>query len=612
MRYFNLIIMILCMMNSLSVIADELSVITDYQVYEPQIQRQMVYEGQYGQGTFAYNHCASIEYFNDEFYVVWQANYENMEGWPGRQIYLSKSKDIITWSAPVHFVGEGSVNPIIPSVEKSEMQSQPNLMKYSEDELWCIWSIRGFPEDKDNAGTYLSRLKKGQNRWTNERIWLTSEIEGRRAYAYPSQNPVMLSSGRVIVPVTFDTSQTLKSARYPVMYNAFLYTDDGGKNWQCSNFISTPHNLTGQWEPCAHQQADGKVRGFYRNFSSLKLDSDKWLQTSVATGVEKGQPLTFDPDPEYSFIETANTRMHCIKLASGRYTLFHHDIYTESRGYHSRFNGALFFSRTGEDDFVAAAGFSKAGEIVAYPQGVEVDGNIYVAYTLGGINVPRSILVAKIPSPLSNTRYIWPRDKDVVGPEDLELIKEKPYNWEKRNRQYQFTKPYKDVSGGKDVLVFKERGTAGVEIDPVRFDKDQSLVLSMDVKINKLQEVGNLILCSFGDQIPIRVGMPSGRPGLLYAYSDEQWQKVGSFEINKWNHLEICYNPDTFEISINHENPVEFGNPLRNPNRRLYLGDGYEIDEFESNRDSEFLVDLSSFTTKIVSNKSNQKSRQEN
>jgi hypothetical protein len=525
----------------------------------------------------------------------------NKEGFPGRKIYLSTSDDAKSWSAPSHFVGKDAVNPIIPfdqPGEKEEMQSQPNLLNLDDQELWCIWSIRGFTDSKKNAGTYLSTLQPGSSRWVNKRIWTESIIDGMRAYAYPSQNPVLLNSGRVIVPVTFDTGVNVKNARYPIMYNAFLYTDDAGETWQCSNMISTPHNLTGQWEPCAHQQADGKVRAFFRNFSSKVVKPDQWLQTTVGRGVNKGEKLVFEPDVKYSFMETANTRMHTIKLSGGRYCLFHHDIYTEARSYGSRFNGAVFFSPTGEDDFVAACGFSEKNQVVAYPQGIEHDKKIYVAYTLGGINVPRSILVAVMDSPDADGLYIYPRDKDVLRADDLTPVRSDPYNYNKRVRDYDYIRPCRDEKDGRNVVVFKQRGTAGVEIQPVRFEKGEKLTVSFDVKIESLQEVGNLIICSFGDQIPIRIGMPSGRAGQLYAYSREQWQRAGDSEIGKWNSLEITFESEVFAIRINNSQSTSFENTIKNPSRRLYLGDGYELDEFESNRGSKFIIDIDSFRTK--------------
>lgn len=565
----------------------------NYELYEPEITHTIVYEGILKENHFAYNHCVSIEHFDGKFYAVWQANYKNVEGFPGRKIYLSTSQNGKRWTEPVHFVGDGAINPVIPSVERSEMQSQPNLLNYKDRELWCSWCIRGFD---GQAGTYVSVLKAGTEKWENRKVMDTHVIDGMKTYAYPSQNMALLKSGRVLMPVTFDTLKTIEGIRYPIMYNGFLYSDDDGHTWKASNAITLPDNITGQWEPCVHQQADGKVRMFSRNFCELSVNPDRWLLTCLGTGVEKWQRLRFDPDAHYSYVETANTRMHCIPISGGRWVLMHHDVYVENRGYASRYGGALFFSRTGEDDFVAGPTFTLEDTVTAYPQGVEHNGKLYVAYTRGDIYDPRSIIVAEVnPLPEAHQFYLWPRDKEVI---ELDYSRSKK-RWVRTNEDYVYQRPYLKKFENKQVVVFGERGSAGIEIDPVDFNAGQKLELGMNVYIEKVQDIGNLILCSFGDQIPIRIGIPSARKDTLYAWGADQWQQVGPIKENEWNEIRIVFGKNQFEIRCNDQPQQSFGNPITAPNRRLFLGDGYEVDVFESNRGSVFYVDLDSIQTRV-------------
>ncbi len=591
-RKTNTIIIFLLFAVFKSVFADHPK--RTYELYEPTITQHYIYKASEEPGRFAYNHCASIEYFDGLFYAVWQANYKNVEGFPGRKIWLATSRDGKTWSEPIHFVGKGAHNPIIPSVERREMQSQPNLLNYKGKELWCSWCIRGF---EGQSGTYLSVLKSGSDKWRNRKIMNTHQIGKWNTYAYPSQNMAMLESGRVLMPVTFDTLKTIEGVRYPVMFNGFLYSDDDGHTWKASNPVTLPDNITGQWEPCVHQQADGKVRYFARNFCENLEKPDRWLLTCLGTGVNKGQTLRFDPDAHYSHIETANTRMHCIPITGNRWVLIHHDVYVENRSYESRYGGALFFSRTGEDDFVAGPSFTLEDTVTAYPQGIEHNGKLYIAYTRGGIYKPRSLMAACVdPLPDEDKFYIWPRDKEVIK---LERVPGKK-GFTRTNPGYVYKRPYLKKMGSKNVVVFEERGSAGLEIDPVDFHKGQKLHFSFDYYIDKVQNIGNLIFCTFGDQVPIRIGVPSGRDDKLYVWCKDQWQQAGSVKHKQWSSISIVFGPEYFTVKSSSGEEKKFPNPICPPNRRLYLGDGYEIDAFESNRDSVFYIDIDSVNTKVM------------
>lgn len=592
---------ILAMGKPCSDITNENKRVRQYSFYDPEISHQMIYEGKLtGDGETAYNHCASLAYFNGQFYCVWDSHKTNYEGRDGQKILLSISEDFIHWTHPVNFVGPGyAENPLITPQYR---QWQPNLINYMDKELWCLWYLCSEP------GVYLTTLSAQKDaKWVNRKLFDTftipaddpSTYAGEVTSGFPSQNPFILSSGRVVAPLTLNGGVIQEYSRYNYKprWNAVLYTDDHGKTWEMSGLTSNPIDMNGMWEPFVHEQADGKLRMFMRNRTKAHMDPKERMLTTTGVGVEKGSEIIFDPDVQYSGVETLNTRMQVLKLTSGRYAMIMHDVYTKERAYHARLNAALHFSRTGKNDFVAGPGFNRKGTVAMYPQGIEHDGKIYVAYTLGdyGYNhsEPLSIEGAIVdPAPAPDKFYIWPREKDVVN---LEYSREKEY-WMRKNK-YVYQRPQLTQRDGKKVISFSQRGTAGVEIDPVDFSKGQRLTVKFDFTIDKLQSLGNLILCSFGDVEPIRIGMPANRKGFLYVQEKTGFRPVGKVNLNTWTEIEITFTADYFTVAVNGNPPRRFVNPIVHPRPRLYLGDGYEVDYHESNRGSEFVISLDDFTT---------------
>jgi hypothetical protein len=547
--------------------------------------------------------------------VVWNAAAAYNEGASGQKIYLSKSRNGKNWSKPIYFVGpKHSINPVENSTGR---QWQPGTI-VCNDQLWCFWTLDAC-KDPDYNGTYFSYLDLSKNeKWINRKIFSTVPVNGRGedVMLFVGENPTMLTSGRVIVPVTLigkdkDTGTYYKGLKRN-HYNAFIYTDDDGQTWDVSNAVFGPENQLQMWEHHGYQQADGKIRVFMRNLRAGKHSKPvNMLFTTTATGVNKGTSLIIDENIQFSSIETCSERPCAIKLKSGRYVFFGHDSYTPSNtpvGFTSRAIAALYFSRTGEDDYVAGNCFAPRDKNIAYPQGIEFDKSIYVAYSIFNddkdLSEPRKITVAKIsPVPDKDKFYIWPRSKEIIETVFIangQKMQNGVRPHYRKNIDYKYTIPYKSSIDEKTVICFKDRGTAGVEIEPVDFNKGQRLKIGFDFKIEQLQSQGNLIILSFGDVVPIRIGMRSGRPKQLCAYGLNKWQLVGDCSINKWQHLEIELGMDNYSIKLN-DSPVKLiVNPAKNPNRRLYLGDGYEIDGYESNRNSEFLIDLNSVRTKIL------------
>jgi hypothetical protein len=579
-----------------------------YCFYDPKVSWHMIYEGRYGPDSYPYNHCASLAWFDGKFYVVWAANKDtHLEPFPNRQIVLSTSEDFVHWTSPIHFVGPGAVNPC--HAHPKERQSQPNLVNYMDKELWCTWLYGSV--DRNRSGIYLSKLGKGPDaKWVNKRIFHRYQVSGKSYGAWAAQTPFVCRSGRVLVPLMLVRRDPDYEGR-TVGYNVCYYTDDGGETWDFSNLISVVYDPTAQWEPLFHEQVNGKLRAFMRNFTPGNVSSTQWLLTCTGTGAKKGGPVVFHPDPTHSVMETVSCRTHVFRLHSRRYCMLNHDLYFDERGYDSRLAVALRFSRTGEDDFIAGPRVSRQNVVSAYPVGIEHNGKLYVVYTMGPGWEPRSIEGAMVdPAPDADKYYIWSRAKDYVRAE-YRKIEDKTHavtclnpngvfkSLHRTNPEYKPARPRLTTEDRRKVLFFRGAASAGVDIDPVDFEAGQSLTVLFDAKVTKLQKYGNLVFCSLGDRIPIRLGIPVYRPRRLYAYGYDEWQLVGDFPHDVWHNIRVTFTRDAFSVSIDNGQARDFRNPIVSPNRRLYLGDGYEVDAIRSNWGSEFFVDLGSFRTQV-------------
>ena len=152
--------------------------------------------------------------------------------------------------------------------------------------------------------------------------------------------------------------------------------------------------------------------------------------------------------------------------------------------------------------------------------------------------------------------------------------------------------PQLETKDDRQVVQFSAQSSAGVDIDPVDFAAGQALEFRFEAKVLRLQEIGMLVLCSVGDRIPIRIGMPANRSGKLYAYTNNQWEPVADFTIGQWHSLHVTVRGANFSVVVDNQPLKTFPNPLVNPRPRLYLGDGFEVDYISSNAGSDFLVDI--------------------
>lgn len=576
-----------------------------YQFYNPKIEHVTIHEGKVAPGHYAYNHMASVEWFDGQFHAVWGGNASTYaEGKPGQFNVWATSADFRRWTMPVKqaHVGPGAL-PVDPQV----VEWQPNLLNYHDQQLWCIWYCRS--DDVTLQGTYLSVLEKGAGKkWRHRKILDRHEVEGSRCVAFASQNPVLLSSGRVLAPVTlFPEDRHLPPSERQKFkrWNACLYTDDGGATWKVSDPISKVDDAVGQWEPFFYEQADGQIRAYMRNFTNGTPPGNQWRLTTTGTGAAMGTPVRFPRDPVYSFMETINERPQVLRLPGGRYCLIQQDAWTNHRDYRTRINVALNFSRSGADDFVAGPPVSRPGVISRYPQGVEHEGSLYVGYTLGpGDSGPGPELAGMegaivTPAPRAETYYVWPRRKEIVSMAPATDAEGKK-TVRRANPNARTASPRLAKADRPEVLEFRDRASAGVDTDRVNFSAGDTLEIRFDAKVTKLQDVGMLVLCSLGDRIPIRLGVPANRPGKLYAYTRNQWEPVADFSADRWHSLRLVVRGGEFSVAVDGSAAKTYPNPIVNPSPRVYLGDGFEVDYIRSNFGSEFHIALDSLVTKVT------------
>ena len=169
-----------------------------YDFYQPEVKHVTIHEGKLAEGHYAYNHMASVEWFDGRFHAVWGAHAEtHLEGKPGQVNVWSTSTAFEQWSAPqkLAHAGPGALLP-----DPQGVQWQPNLLNYHDQQLWCVWSFNSKTPELD--GLYLSTLEKGSLDWKHRRIQRRQAVNGLSCSIFASQNPVLLSSGRVLAPAT--------------------------------------------------------------------------------------------------------------------------------------------------------------------------------------------------------------------------------------------------------------------------------------------------------------------------------------------------------------------------------------------------------------------------
>ncbi len=391
-----------------------------YAVYQPRIERAIIVDAT--AQPLRYNHDSSVAWFGDRWFCVWNANTVPAEGAPGQLNYRSTSRDGLTWSAPSPaFSDPGCCMNPVPCPKGT--QWQPNLLVVG-NQLWCLWSQNS--KDEHN-GCYLSVLASPDGLWTNRLLtWEGNSnpiIDGKPFRLFPTQNPVRLSTGRVLAPVTMmgPRSASAPSGKSGWQWlekrNSVLFSDDEGTRWQVSPGTTLPGLDWRQWEPTVCEQPDGSVLMFARNnlIPSLEPAAITPEQTLTWSASHDGG-ATWSPHA-YVPLQTVVSRMHVLRQPhADRFLMIHNDWLSGTFGADRR-NLALFVNRGGGIDFTAGIGLTASEPEVAYPQMDFQDDSLLFSYSQGpcGLRDIRAVRVSPLPDP--NRLYLYPRSNLPAAPQ---------------------------------------------------------------------------------------------------------------------------------------------------------------------------------------------------
>ncbi len=389
-----------------------------YTVYQPQIERSFVVDA--AAQPLRYNHDSSIAWFRDRWFCLWNANTIPREGAPGQLNYFSTSRDGTEWSAPQPAFSDSKfcVNPV-PCPQGT--QWQPNLIVIN-DTLWALWSQASRDQ---HHGCYLSVLESPDGKWSNRQLSWNGEldpiIDGKPFRLFPTQNPVRLSSGRVLAPVTMMGPLSAMAPPGKTGWawlekrDSVIYSDDGGATWQVSPGTILPGLDWRQWEPTVFEQPDGSVLMFARN-NIIPGEEDRSAAPAetLTWSISHDCGATWSP---HAFVplHTVISRMHVLNqspalppVMTDRLIMIHNDWLSGTFGADRR-NLALFFNRGSGIDFVAGIGLTGVEPQVAYPQMFLHGDRLLASYSQGPCAM-RSIKVVTVsPLPDPDQFYIYPR-----------------------------------------------------------------------------------------------------------------------------------------------------------------------------------------------------------
>ncbi len=400
-----------------------------HEVYQPKVERGYVIESSLD--GLAYNHCPTVMWFRDRWICAWNGNEVPCEGRPGLQIWMSTSRDGVTWSPPFAPFSNAELceNPFRHS---KATQWQPEFIIIN-DQLWCF-----FYESSGNRaekGCYFAQLSGPDDKWSIRRILFNGdgalELNGHKTgMIFPSQNPVQLRSGRIIVPVVLcggrspDAPDKAKGFWATYRHASVLYSDDLGETWNASLGCTMPGRTFCPWEPTVWEQSDGSVRMLFRNNSnSVFLDKMPRPSQFLIGALSRDGGQTWGL-PEYVPIETICSRMYVAPLDgkgiwnpvipdddyTGRLQLMFHNDVPGSRSWSGdRRNLAIFFKRGDGFEFTAGPGFVGTEPRAVYPQHCIHNNALIVTYCQS-VFEKRSIRYARLtPLPDPEKRYLLPR-----------------------------------------------------------------------------------------------------------------------------------------------------------------------------------------------------------
>jgi len=416
-----------------------------YRIYNPTVTSQVVVDPYADPAGLTYTSNPSIAYYGGKFWAIFDGStiglYENA---PGQKIWLTTSTDGQTWSTAVQPFRDSAYcnNPV-----GGNLDMQPNLVVVGS-ELWCLWN------GVDPANPYISKLSSPTGKWQNYRFefvgeqpYMSSTISGAATAGrtlYPvfdgisdwlpfmSQNPIILSDGRVTCPFAMPSystpsSETTATSAFvrAVKHNGLLTTSDG-TNWTMARIDTSAFGDFCAWEPFVVQNPAGHIYVYSRNLNTTSADEDYLL---VAVSFDNGQSFR---DSVSSKMLVPSTRGFARKISSSRWMMTHCDYpalsgrtANSSTPFSRRANGALFTSLRGSNDFIPGTNFSGDDRSVNYPQFiVGPDDKLHIVYTSGvavGLSNRRQLKHVTVDDlPSDGYGYVYPRSVNTYNPTTVE------------------------------------------------------------------------------------------------------------------------------------------------------------------------------------------------
>jgi hypothetical protein len=563
----NLLVLLVIFLIIPSAFADEISW-RDYEVYQPDIERNFILKAD---DKLPYNHCATIAWFVDRWFCLWNGNSENpVEGSSRQHIYFSTSFDGKDWSEPkVLFSNSEFCDPSIPCGQGWQWQPMLGVV---DGRLWCIWSQAG--GKKAYEGIYFSQLEKPEGRWQVRKLtWndsVTPVINGKKFRIFPTQNLYQLRSGRVLAPVTIkgdraqDAPDNVTGWWDLEKYNTVLYTDDKGKTWHISPGTSIPDRTWANWEPTVWEVENGDVLMVARHNTHIDMGHDpikpsQYLLSSVSH--DSGE--TWEPH-KYVPLEAICSRSHVSPLdGRGTWTQVEKEDDFENRMHlmtsndnaggvnwgRDRDNIALYFNRGSGFTFVPGITVSDLDPRVCYPVMWANDDTMLVSYTMSEAQF-RSIRVAGItPLPDPDKHYLLPRNNTMepVYP----VLKSNSFHFE--GMQYLESKEVVDPGEkGFSLGIWAKLRTPGAILDSRVPEADGGIVLATRFKPDK----ETLLYANFhchknNDAIPVN-SKRNKKFGTKLKWDYDQWQYIGLTYDNHNEQATFYINGKPVKVKVNY------------------------------------------------------------
>jgi hypothetical protein len=583
-----------------------------YVAYRPNVTRGFIVDANQPTALLRENHDATIQWFDGHFFAAFNGarNASEINRWQLNQV--ASSADGIVWGAPTPLNEGGCHDDAVTSCQ----QWQPSMAVIRRQQakkppaLWAFWcQFQGATTHSANfsqSAWFMSALEPGGGAWTHRRFDApTRDTSGRDWILFPTQNPVQLASGRVLVPVSMMPDGP---THHKGGVSSVLYTDDGGATFQLSP--GTPEAsivpATDSWEPAVweevhhpgHHSLGGAASSSVGRASSSSSSSSSSLSSSsssstvhmviraVSYGVRSDEVLqhavshnqgcTWQP-LQVLPIETVPNRPGIGTWGTGgdtggasqhseRVLMLDSDwsptatLTTSAES--CRFNLAMFFARPGDGPrFTAGFGLTGEEDFVMYPQWTAVNGSLFVAYSQGMVR--RSIKFARVtPLPDPARFFVFPRS-DYVGDSGL-------------------------PTGNADNQLHLCGGSAGVDLDGTNRANGDSVRLQIQFRVHaastRNENGGTVTVVTIGDAAtPLRLQVEQDF-SLNVAVGHSKFALLPSVEVGQWITVSVesggaftnvSTTPVTDHGATEEHRMASVSVPHAPSNTWVYLGEGF-------------------------------------